>query len=126
MQRFAALTGQSEFQKIAQDIGRFAAVNYVASEARKRSDKLGNHILHSQAITWVLTNEAPKSPRPKPIHKSRLHDILCEVDDKDVLKCVIWSLRRSKRSPQYIYLKHMTANQRARVRVLVRMIFYSK
>ena len=110
----------------------FKATVTVAKLARSLANKYDNRILHSEALTWILTGERPDiiddNGNIKHIRRniSYLDDILCEVDDEEVCKAVRQSISQSNHQQNLVYLYNtITDNPRqARVRILCRMIWY--
>ena len=113
---------------------RFAATMLVAKLARNLADKYDNLILHSEALTWVLTGERPmiiddNGKLNKSIisnNKSYMDDLLCSVDDDEVCDAVRDSISHSNTCQNLVYLYNEITEEprRARVRVLTRMIWY--
>lgn len=110
----------------------FEATMMVASLARSLANKYDNRILHSEALTWILTGERPNiidddgNIKQKCASLSYLDDILFEVDDDEVCKCVRCSIAESNRSQNLVYMYNNITDEprKARVRVLCRMIWY--
>lgn len=111
----------------------YAAVNYVAKAARTRAETHNNIILHSEAISWVLTGETPQILNDIDVAQSNhsyalsyIDEVLSCVDDSDVCECVRMSLKYSKKSNHLIYVYNGVPDteRQARVRILVRMIWY--
>lgn len=117
------MNGQKEFEKLALKVGsRFLAVNMISSEARRLAKSVDNKILDSEAITWALTGNMPDFPVKKKKQKSSMYDILSEVSDERIVKSVIQSVKHSKEYIEFFYDKTLTTDERARVRILTRII----
>lgn len=124
---------QDRFNQLAEVLGSpYAAVNYLANLARKLLIDNNNQILESQAITWALTGEAPKIERKKitkvdTSNMCGIDEVLCYVDDDEVCESVRNSYHQSLKSHHLIYCYHNSLDEyrKARVRILVRMIWYN-
>lgn len=113
---------------------RFAATMLVARLARNLANRYNNLILHSEALTWVLTGERPSilddnGNLNKSLVKTKISymdDLLCMVDDEEICKCVRSSISKSNTSQNLVYLYNEITDEprRARIRVLCRMIWY--
>lgn len=109
----------------------FEATMMVAGLARSLANKYDNRILHSEALTWILTGERPDiidgHGNIKQIrHRiSYLDDILCEVDDEEVCEAVRQSISQSNYQQNLVYLYNNITDdpRKARVRILCRMIW---
>lgn len=129
------MTDYKLFQKYIDAFGSiYAAVSAVSKAARNIANKYDNVILHSEAITWVLTGERPPIlERYNEIQERRknpdihiINEMLSYVDDKQVCECVKLSINRTKQNNHliYIYKGISDENKKARVRILTRMIWY--
>lgn len=117
------MNGQKEFENLALEVGStFLAVNIVASKARQFARSVDNKILDSKAITWALTGIKPESSTATKKYKSSMYDILAEVSDSRIKKSVIQSVRSSNTELQFVYDESLTHDERARVRILTRII----
>ena len=123
---------KKEFDNLADELGSpYAAVNYVAREARKRMNSIEYPIQESEAISWVLTGEKPKAKGRKRIsfdyYIHILDDILSEVDDIEVCKSVRESYAESLKVHHLIYCYHTDLDdaRKARVRILSNMVWYN-
>ena len=122
------MTGDKEFRDIADHLGSaFAAVNYIASEARHLATTRDESILDSEAISWVLTGQCPehlKIPRSHSISgRSYMHELLVNVDNPDIVRSVAATMRRSTGLKlNYTYTQSLNESQKARVRILCNMI----
>lgn len=122
-----------EFDALADKVGSpFAAVKYIAQSARQKRQSVDYRVLESQAITWVLTGIQPKlSKRHLNVsdwyNLPYLDEVLSCVDDDDVAASVRESYSESMKAHHLIYYYHQSLNehQKARVRVLTRMIWYN-
>lgn len=113
---------------------RYQAVNLVASLARSLVKRYDNKILDSEALSWILTGERPSIiddngnlKRSNKVFISYMDDLLCEVDDEEVVEAVRYSTAESNRQENLVYLYKRVSEEcrQARVRVLVRMIWYN-
>lgn len=113
---------------------RYQAVNLVASLARSLVKRYDNKILDSEALSWILTGERPSIidgngdlKRSNKVFISYMDDLLCEVDDEEVVEAVRYSIAESNRQENLVYLYKRVSEEcrQARVRVLVRMIWYN-
>lgn len=112
----------------------FAATNLVANLARKLCKRYNNVVLESEAIHWILSGEKPKivdelgqiryKYRTKKL--SPLTDILCNIDDEEIKAAVQASFTESKKRQDLTYLYNNIVDEyaQARVRILVRMLWY--
>lgn len=123
---------KKEFDLLADKLGSpFAAVNYVAKSARKLRKEIEYPILESEAISWAITGEKPKANGRKHSYSQYdiniLDDILSEVDDDEVSQSVRNSYEESLQAHHLIYCYHtnLDESRKARVRVLLNMIWYN-
>lgn len=123
---------KKEFDVLADELGSpYAAVNYVAKTARKLMKEIEYPVMESEAISWVLTGEKPEAkgrnriPFNYDIHL--LDDILSGVDDPEVCISVRESYSASLQAHHLIYCYHMSLdeNRKARVRILLNMVWYN-
>lgn len=113
----------------------FMAVNTVAKRARQKMVDTNGMILESKAISWALTGESPKIPTKTCIEitdhveyltgEEYLHELLCTVDDKYVCDSVIDTFEASVKTNHLIYCYNhsLDETQKARVRVLSRIVW---
>lgn len=111
----------------------YIAIKDVVEDARAIA--LQNPVLlDSEALSWVLSGEEPqiiskynKYVRRKLSQNSYISNILSEVDDEDVKAAVYESISASKRANYlvYVYTNISEIHRQARVRILVRMIWYN-
>lgn len=105
----------------------------LGAKARKKADDVDNVILHSEAISWVLTDKVPSilrttnrfSHRKLYINDS-VYEILSGIDDNNIRECVKCSISKSIDANNLIYVYNdlPNDNQKARVRVIVNIIWY--
>lgn len=122
------------FQLLVEKFGStYKATVYLMRKSRMLADKTDNLILHSEAITWALRGEKPGVLKdldhlPKRVDYKNLYidEILSYVDDKDVCQSVRDSFYYSRKAKNlvYIYDKVLEPTRQARVRILVRLIWY--
>lgn len=129
------IDGQDKLQELQKAFGgnRYAVVRYVASEARKLMSKYNNVILESEAISWFLTGEIPKSIqngehlKPKRSQAiSYTDEVLSYVTDKDVCHDVRSTIKHSRQISrlEFIYTcVKQDSGKQARIRILSRMIW---
>ena len=112
----------------------YAAVRFVAREARKKLKETNNQIQDSEAISWALTGIAPEIHNYKEkyteVYYSRnklsaMNDILSCVDDPEVCESVRQSIKASDLIHHLIYCYHPDIDEyrQARVRILSKMIW---
>ena len=113
---------------------RYRIVMMIAAKARQKAKECDYHITDSQAITWAIRGIAPRFNRPNRqvgaisrFEQNYLNELLCYVDDPEVQSAVIESYRESKASQNLVYIYKTIEDEprRARVRVLVRMVWYN-
>lgn len=125
-----------KFQKYVDECNgnKYQAIVLVANLARQLSCKYDNKILDSEALNWILTRERPdiidSNGNVRKLYRfnmSYMDDILSEVDDEDVKEAVRYSISESNRQENLVYLYKKVSDEckQARVRVLVRMIWYN-
>ena len=123
------MLGYDEFKELEEKLGsKYLAINYVSNLARKLKTSVNNNVLESQAITWALTGNKPEiTVRPNYIDYSSLDELSCYVDDIDVCESVRMSYSQSLKEKHllYRYKEGISNHQKARVRILVKMIWYN-
>lgn len=112
----------------------FAVVNKIAQLAREKEQDCNNHILHSEAITWVVQGVEPAkrdkdtfSKLPSVVkNENKLNEVLCYIDDTDICKAVRESFITSKHNKFLTFIYNDIADEprKCRVRVLTRMLWY--
>lgn len=127
--------GDKYLQKYIDHCGnRYAAIRYVAKKARNLAEKYENVISHAEALTWVLTNEAPNNIlsyyyRMLELREqgslSAAKEQIAHILDKNVKNSVIESLRRSIQAGYliYHYEEVYDSDRKARVRILTNMLW---
>ena len=119
-----------QFSQLSAACGsRYLAVMFVATCARNLIKYKNNWSIESRLISWVITGEMP----PKGIHVNidpelaAIEDFLCYISSEDIRKSVMISYNMSvqNRHLVYRYIRGLDEFERARVRVLLRMIWYS-
>lgn len=118
------------FNEFAHKVGnRYIAVSFIAQAAREFSSKLPAYIIESYLIHWVLVGEDPKHIQVKvrdPEDIRYMNDLLCWIDDVDVVSEVNHLYRQSVKLHHLVYSNNMrlTEYQRDRIAILLRMIWY--
>lgn len=123
------MLGYDEFKQLEEKLGsKYLAINYVSTLARKLKKSVDDCISESEAITWALTGEKPEiRKKTNYIDYSSLDEVLCYVDDVDVCESVRMSYMKSLKEKHllYRYKEGINYYQKARVRILVRMVWYN-
>lgn len=112
---------------------RYAAVQAISREARKRAEDNENRISHSDALAWVILGEEPaqlSDPRYLPMTESEVlkkntDDYILNIDDEEVGYAVHKSIDLSIEN-QYIsydYCNLTDESRKARLRILVNLIW---
>lgn len=130
------LPTDSNFSQYINKLGNsYAAVNYIAKQAKKLASDNDNKILYSEAITWLLTGDKPKvldiilaREQKAHIHTDYIDDLLSLVDNPLICQSVRQSIKASKLCNHLIYFyTHLSDdNDKARVRILTRMVWYNQ
>ena len=123
-------TDNEQFSKLAEACGStYLAVMFVARCARNLIKYKNSWSIESRLISWVITGEMP----PKGIHVNidpeiaAIEDFLCYISSEPIKKSVMISYNMSAQNQHlvYRYIPDLDECEQARVRVLVRMIWYS-
>ena len=122
---------QSSIESYTETCGsRYAATVFVSSQARRIADKYD--ILHSEAISWLLTKDVPDSVINKDNRDTRrssaetyADDALLYVHDTEIQVAVRRTLEYSSKYKHLIYRYNgvKEENKRARIRVLSIMLW---
>lgn len=115
----------------------YAAVMYSAKLARKYLHKAKNSIPESIALSWAITGKEPINLEERirlrlksldPMSDTFIQDIVCCIDDENIRDAVENSYRLSinKKRLQFDYKNIENTNLQARIRILTRMIYFSK
>lgn len=128
----SVMTGYQEFEDFLAMLGgnRYLATMLIAKEGRRRCKQWDYSILDSNAITWVLTGKRPPNKEKQSAkilrNMKKPSDILNYVEDDDIRKCVILSLKQSYTLNHltYSYNQDMNKHKRTRVRILTNIIWY--
>ena len=125
----------SVFQDCVDKLGDvYSATIYIAKEARRRAEATDNLLLHSEAISWVITGEKPSIlstvdnlPTKDNYIQSQVNETLKYIDDLGVAESVKLSINSSISNKHLIYIYKDVPNdhQQARVRVLTNMLWYN-
>lgn len=123
------------FKELSDKLGsNFAAVNYIAKQARSKQISIGNTILDSQAISWILTGKSPEIHRVinddnrfilSPASLSSIDEVMCYIDDEEVEKSIRDTLRCSKMSGHliYVYTQELKECDKPRVRIISNVLW---
>jgi hypothetical protein len=108
----------------------FRVVVEIAQEARMRAESTMPCMLHSVALTWVMTGVRPEEAdrrQAKAVLKKKpqLDDYLYQIDDADIRDAVRQSFYATQRANhlEFKYEKIVNISIQSRVRVLTRMIY---
>lgn len=112
----------------------YEVVKNIAKLAREKEQECNRHILHSEAITWVVQGIEPaernKDQYTKTLatvkNENKLNELLSYVDDVEVSEAVKHSFIKSKHNKfmTFIYDGISDVSRQTRVRVLTRMLWY--
>lgn len=127
---------KERFLDFEEDIGNpYLAVRIVSSWARDVLKKYDNKLLTSEVLTWIIQGISPKSleqfdkvsKKKLRKNKSALEELLCYVDDDDVCNAVRMSYEEScsKNELSFTYGSVVDSDRQARVRILMRMLWYT-
>lgn len=113
----------------------YRLVTGIASIARERSNSLDydNHILESDALSWVIQGKEPDYISEYECNKIQsniqrevalLKDELCYIDDISVKQSVKTSIFKyiQTKHKQYVYSNCLSETNKRRVRIIVNMI----
>ena len=112
----------------------YLAVNRIANLARQKSKECGYQIRDAEAVTWAIQGVEPGyqqlTEREQYISKYRfsyLTELSCYIDDLEVKEAFEESYRESKiaQNLTYRYKTIIDEPRQARVRVLLRMVWYN-
>lgn len=109
---------------------KYEATMYLAKKARNKQQELRYLITESEALTFALTDDIPKTVEKRIMIKSsslrEIEDILNYVEDKEVQNAARTSFRKSVEIDHLIYQYKKITNEskQARVRILTRIMFY--
>lgn len=112
----------------------YIACNLISSKARELAERNNNIIMHSEAISWVLSDIKPQILSIYEKNKQKYRNSVCItvtqevlelVSDSEVTDAVESSIRQSRREKHLIYMyKDITdAPRQSRVRVLCNIIW---
>ena len=113
----------------------FEAINVWVSDADKLKTQYQNRIDNNEALSSMLTCNLPQNLDRRRIVKDveqnyidrYIHEALTQIDDKDIKISVLQTLNhsRSEKNLVFIYLDNLTKAQKARVRIISRLIWYN-
>lgn len=101
-------------------------IRKIAAQARALANDYDNEVAHSQALTHVLHGTKPTMKEQ--YHSEReaeiIRDFFCSIDDKEICDAVYDSYYegKTKRNLVYVYNNISDESQKARVRILVKML----
>ena len=112
----------------------YTACNLIASKARELAERNNNIIMHSEAISWVLSDIKPQILSIYEKNKQKYRNSVCItvtqevlelVSDSEVVNAVESSIRQSRREKHLIYMYKDIADtpRQGRVRVLCNIIW---
>lgn len=108
----------------------YGMVSDIAKRARSVADKCGNRILHSEAITKVVSNDTTDIISDDSIideyEAKYIKEMFAYIDDKSVKDAVYDSFYESKAHHNLIFIYNDIVDEgiKARVRVITRMLWY--
>lgn len=97
--------------------------------ARQLADSVGNHILHSQALTSIIQDKPIDKNvvnwRYNKFNNNEVNEFLSDIDDVDVSNAVYDSIHISNEKRHLIYRYNNISDEgrRARIRILTRMLY---
>lgn len=112
----------------------YEVVKNIAKLAREKEEDCNRHILHSEAITWVVQGIEPaernkdqytKTPATVK-NENKLNELLSYVDDVEISEAVKNSFIKSKYNKflTFVYDDIVDISRQTRVRILTRMLWY--
>lgn len=124
-------TNNSIYEKYSKQFGsKYAAVNYLASDARNRCDILNNRISHSDSLNWVITGKQPNHLFDEESYEEKIYsrslDRLNYVLDQDVKESVELTISESRKMKNLIYMynkENLPKPVMSRIRVLSNLIW---
>ena len=124
-------TNNSAYEKYSKQFGsKYAAVNYLASDARNRCDILNNRISHSDSLNWVITGKQPNHLFDEESYEEKIYarslDRLNYVLNQDVKDSVELTISESRKMKHLIYIyskENLSEPVMSRIRVLSNLIW---
>ena len=124
-------TNNSIYETYSKQFGsKYAAVNYLASDARNRCDILNNRISHSDSLNWVITGKQPNHLFDEESYEEKSYarslDRLNYVLDQDVKDSVELTISESRKMKHLIYIyskESLSEPVMSRIRVLSNLIW---
>lgn len=113
----------------------FEAINTWYDESCKLNSKYQGRLLDSEALSYSLIDKIPDDVNCRKFVKfsessykfKYIEEALNQIDDKDIKLAVNKSLYKSIKEKNLVfdYLKILTEAQKARVRIICRMVWYN-
>ena len=124
-------TNNSAYEKYSKQFSsKYAAVNYLASDARNRCDILNNRISHSDSLNWVITGKQPNHLFDEESYEEKIYsrslDRLNYVLNQDVKDSVELTISESRKMKHLIYIyskESLPEPVMSRIRVLSNLIW---
>ena len=113
---------------------KYAATIFLGKQARKLAEHYDNLITHAEALSWLLSGDAPRgvthykelAERKSQRYLQYVNKHLEGVLDRHVQDAVVESIKISMSNNHlvYVYGEVYNRNKQARVRVITNMIWY--
>ena len=126
-----SLVNNERLTDIEKKLGFDPSITFIASEARKLRFSLDYDITESQALAWVLSGVTPehhKIPIKDLEYSTSLEDrLLTYIDKPEIKKSVKLSIEDTEIHHHliYRYTEDLNESEKARVRILTRVIWYN-
>ena len=104
----------------------YLAVVETSALAREKVENTEEYLSSSDALDWVITGRKPKSviTKSNKLERSYMYNLLSEISNEDIVASVVKSIYASTNKAEliFIYVGNLDDFQKARVRILCRMI----
>lgn len=126
-----SIVNNARLNDIEKKLGFYPSITFIASEARKLRFSLDYDITESQALAWVLSGVTPerhKIPIKDLEYSISLEDrLLTYIDKPAIKKSVKLSVEDTEIHHHliYRYTADLNESEKARVRILTRVIWYN-